>query len=145
MRQLPEYKRLRRIWWFCLGISIALTAGSWIYANFSGAQEISFIPLILAWAFIIVAFYIDLWKIRQLRNKYRYSVNDKSKAVRAQQKQHAAELRERRKQEALNPKEPTPTFLDKVKGFFGLTTKVKPDAAIMEDDAKEASSEANAK
>ena len=133
LRQLPEYKRLRRAWWVCLGIAITMTALAWGISAYTG-EEISYIPLIIAWACIIVAFYIDLWKIRKLRNQYRYSVNDKSKATRAAQKQHAAELREKRKQEELNPTPEKPTVLDRIKSFFGISKKAE-DAA---EDAAEA-------
>lgn len=119
LRKLPEYKRLRRIWWVCLGLSIILTASTWIYSTVTGAEEVSLVPLVFAWIFLIIAFYIDLWKIRQLRNRYKYDAgNDKSKAVRAQQKKNAAELRERRKQEALNPQPEKPSLFNRIMGAF---------------------------
>ena len=142
LRALPEYKKLRRWWWVCLIAAIALTAFTWVYSAMTGSEQVSLIPLIAAWVFIIIAFYIDFWKIRKLRNQLRYAGADKSKAARAQQKQHAAELREKRKQEALNPPEKKPTLGERISGFFGGSKKKATETAKAADETAKAATEA---
>ena len=145
LRQLPEYKKLRRLWWVFLGLSIALTASTWVFASFSETGEVSMIPLILAWIFIIAAFYIDIWKIRKLRNRYRYANNDKSKATRAAQKQHAAEMRERQKQQAANPTPPKPTLMERITNLFSGSKKTAQETAAKAAEGAEESTAAQAK
>lgn len=80
MRELPEYKRYRRIWWVFMAIAIVGVFFSWL-PNFlvssgtisSDYQEtarfaagVGFVVAILS---LVVAFYIDLAKIRKLQKQ----------------------------------------------------------------------------
>lgn len=64
-----RYKKLRRIWWATLILAVISTALSW----FLRGVEPSWLAmgcLILAYGFIIAAFYIDFSKIRKERKAY---------------------------------------------------------------------------
>lgn len=107
------YKRLRRYWWVCLAAAIAVTAIS-VFMNsqssgyfqenpngrFLGLLDqgavsaASGVFMVLAYVFIIVAFYLDLGKIRKERKLFNASlVNDNSKEARKTQKKALAEHR----------------------------------------------------
>ena len=99
--QTEEYKRLRRIWWIALGSAIACTALSFVLTQNEQFKGFSMAVMVLAYVLIILAFYIDLGKIRKQRKIYNASfVNDKSKAARKEQKKLRAEQREQEKEAA---------------------------------------------
>ena len=99
--QTDEYKRLRRIWWGCLIGAIVLTAVSFYLTNQEGMQSVSMVAMVIAYALIIVAFYIDLGKIRKERKIYNASIaNSNSKEARREQKRMRAEQREMEKEAA---------------------------------------------
>ena len=61
-----RYKFLRRLWWGCLIGAIAATAVSWVTREIEPGW-ISMAFMIIAYALIIAAFYIDFSKIRKER------------------------------------------------------------------------------
>lgn len=80
MRDLPEYKRLRRIWWIFMAIAIVGVFLSWIPNFLVGngiissdyqqtARIVAGVGFVIAIASLIVAFYIDLAKIRKLQKQ----------------------------------------------------------------------------
>lgn len=94
IEQLPEYKKLRRIWWVCLGGAIlAIAASLFVMSN----EDFGFLYLpclVIGYVLVIGAFYIDFRKIRKLRKQYEANVlKGKSKEARAQQKAARAEAR----------------------------------------------------
>ena len=64
-----RYKFLRKLWWGCLVGAVASTALSWLTRGIEPAM-ISMIFMVLAYALIIGAFYVDLSKIRKERTAY---------------------------------------------------------------------------
>ncbi|MCD8316844.1 MAG: hypothetical protein LUB61_05535 [Eggerthellaceae bacterium] len=65
----PEYKRLRRMWWMCLGGAAVCVVISY-FSQLILPSEVAFIFLIGAYALIIYAFYIDFSKIKKVRKAY---------------------------------------------------------------------------
>ena len=99
--QTEGYKTLRRFWWGCLIGAIVLTAVSFYLTNQEGMQSVSMVAMVIAYALIIVAFYIDLGKIRKERKIYNASIaNSNSKEARREQKRMRAEQREMEKEAA---------------------------------------------
>lgn len=97
------YKRLRRIWWAALIGAIVCTGASFlIQANFGeSTQGLTIGFMVVAYVLIIVAFYIDLGKIRKERKLYNASIlNSKSKEARKEQKKLRAEQRAQEKEAA---------------------------------------------
>ena len=123
--QTEGYKTLRRIWWGCLIGAIVLTAVSFYLTSREGMQSISMAAMVIAYALIIAAFYIDLGKIRKERKIYNASIaNSNTKEARREQKRMRAEQREMEKEaaekfEAAKAEEEA----KKSQGFFGRFRK----------------------
>ena len=99
--QTEGYKTLRRIWWGCLIGAIVLTAVSFYLTSQESMQSISMAAMVIAYALIIAAFYIDLGKIRKERKIYNASIaNSNTKEARREQKRMRAEQREMEKEAA---------------------------------------------
>lgn len=64
-----RYKKLRRTWWIVLGVAVVMVIVAWFAREIEPAW-ISFVALILAYGFIIYAFYLDFSKIRKERIAY---------------------------------------------------------------------------
>ena len=98
------YKRLRRIWWVFLAAAILCTVLSFAFqrSNEDGSMNsISMVVMVLAYVFIIAAFYIDLGKIRKERKLYNAALaSNKSKEARREQKRIRAEQREQEREAA---------------------------------------------
>ena len=96
---MPEYKRLRLLWWIFLVSAILLIAVSFVGTQY---EQLSFmnVPCIIAgYVLVIAAFYIDLGKIRKLRKNYEQTlVLGKSKEARKAQKKARAEVRAQQKE-----------------------------------------------
>lgn len=80
MRDLPEYKHYRRIWWVFMAIAIVGVLISWIPNALVGngvissdysetARFVAGVGFVIAILALIVAFYIDLGKIRKLQKQ----------------------------------------------------------------------------
>lgn len=64
-----RYKMLRRLWWGCLIGAVASTAVSWFVRDLEPAW-LTMVFMVLAYALIIAAFYLDYSKIRKERLAY---------------------------------------------------------------------------
>lgn len=131
----PEYKKLRRIWWICIASAIALVAVSFLCSR---NEQLGFlyIPLlILGYVLIIVAFYIDLGKIRKMKKQHTANLMmGKSKEARAQQKKARAEARAQEKEAQEKFAEAKAEEEEKkANGFFGrFRKKSTPDSPPQE-------------
>ena len=144
--QTEGYKRLRRFWWILLVGAIAMTAVSWLVTRDENLAQFSMPALVIAYALIIAAFWIDLGKIRKERKLYNAAVaKSNSKEARREQKRQRAELREQEKEAA--EKFEAAKAEEKAKkaegrGIMGLFRKSKKDsgegeAASADDGADE--------
>ena len=96
-----RYKKLRRIWWAMLIAAVVCTALSFVLQGNESMQRFAMAVMILAYVFIIVAFYIDLGKIRKERKLYAAEVAaSKTKEARRDQKRMKAEQRAQEKEAA---------------------------------------------
>lgn len=99
-----EYRRLRRTWWIVLVAAVACTVLSFALSAVSGLETVSTVFLVVGYALILFALYIDFGKTRKLRKQYAAQVaNNKSKAVRAEQKRARAEQRALESEAKENP------------------------------------------
>ena len=99
--QTEGYKRLRRVWWGCLIGAIVLTAASFYLTNQEGMQSVSMVAMVFAYILIILAFWIDLGKIRKERKIFNASIaSSNTKEARREQKRLRAEQREMEKEAA---------------------------------------------
>lgn len=95
------YKRLRRYWWIALVGAILCTVASFVIQRYENMQQVSMAVMFAAYALIIIAFYIDLGKIRKERRAYQSEIlTSKSKEARKEQKRLRAEQREQEKEAA---------------------------------------------
>ncbi len=76
-----RYKMLRRLWWGCLIGAVASTAISWLVRELEPSW-LTMVFMVLAYALIIGAFYIDYSKIR----KERYAYQERMIALEEKQK-----------------------------------------------------------
>ncbi len=89
-----RYKKLRRLWWICLVAGVV----SVIIAYVLRTVEPQWIPtaaLILAYAFIIFAFYLDFSKIRKERRAYQQKMLLLEQMQEREAKQREAEARQK--------------------------------------------------
>ncbi|NPD30755.1 hypothetical protein HLV37_02530 [Eggerthellaceae bacterium zg-1084] len=143
----PEYRRVRRTWWVVLIAAIVTTVASFALSQVEGMGAVSTALLVVAYALILAALYLDFAKARKLRREYQARVlNDKSKATRAQQKRQRAEAREQQRagvEASGEPKPDEPTGLAKAFGFL-RRGKTAPDAGQHDGKADEKTSSAAA-
>lgn len=77
MKQDPEYKRLRRIFWVIMGVGIAGIVVSWAILTVVGSEPKGaalvgeYASIGIAYAAIIASFIFDFVKIRPIRNRSR--------------------------------------------------------------------------
>ncbi len=147
--QTEGYKRLRRVWWGLLIGAIAMTAVSWLVTRDENLAQFSMVALILAYALIIAAFWIDLGKIRKERKLYNAAVaKGNSKEARREQKRQRAELREQEKEAAEKfeaakaEEEAKKAEGGGIKGFF---RKLKKDSDAGKAEAESTSESAKGK
>lgn len=132
------YKRLRRIWWIMLAAAILCTVLSFAFSRAEGLNGFSMAVMVLAYVFIVVAFYIDLGKIRKERKLYNASLlNNKSKEARREQKRLKAEMRQQEKEaaekyEAAKAEEEAKADSG-IKGVLGKFRKKKPEDSAPEE------------
>lgn len=116
-----EYKNLRRIWWALLISAIVITGISFFGREWI-SEGMSIVTLVLAYACIIGALYIDFGKIRKVRRAYQAEMVKKNPKIAKnyiatqaanQLAEEKAEKREERKKQ----------------GFFGRFKKDKGEEA----------------
>lgn len=139
LEDLPEYKKLRRIWWACLIGAIILIALSFYFSTQGNLNTFYIWCLIGGYALVIAAFYIDFGKIRKLRKQHEQQVmKGKSKEARAQQKAARAEARAQQKEaEEKFAAAKAEEEAKKENGFFARFRK-KPEESTPDSDEQEA-------
>ncbi len=93
----PRYKRLRIIWWVLLIAAIGCTTLSFVGQQWLPPQ-VAVVILVLAYVFIISAFVLDFWKIKQERVAYQ------ERMLALEEKNAKAEKQARRVQQAKQAK-----------------------------------------
>lgn len=154
-----QYRYWRRIWWVMLVVAIVCVALSWWLSNTNMVVP-STVFLIIGYAAIIFALWIDLGKIRKLRGANQAKYRGKSKAARAAQKQRHQEYVEARRESPEAGQEVYRRQLDEdsekaagvaswssIKQVFSKSdkSKKKADDAETGSDAKTASDAGEAK
>ena len=76
LKQDPEYKKRRAIFWVILGLALAILLMVWLMLfGMDGAQDVATIPqivgVVVAYVAVFGAFIFDFVRIRPLRNYYR--------------------------------------------------------------------------
>ncbi len=90
--ETEEYKRYRKIWWIFLAGAILTTVVSFALSRDESLKTYSLPIMLFAYLLIIIAFYIDLGKIRKVRKAHNAAfMNSKSKEARREQKRLLAE------------------------------------------------------
>ncbi len=89
-----EYKKLRRLWWIFLGLAIVLTAlGMFVPQFLPNVPGIQWICIVPAYAFIILALWLDFSKIRKVRQAYQLEMMKKHpKEIKRHAKTHSANV-----------------------------------------------------
>ena len=143
--QTEGYKRMRRYWWICLVGAVIMTAASFFFTRDSNLSTVSTVCLVLAYVLIIVAFWIDLGKIRKERKIYNASIaNSNSKEARREQKRLRAEQRAQEKEAAEKfDKAKAEEEAKKAEGnvFTRLFNKPKKDKAASASDDGDATTD----
>lgn len=124
-----RYKTLRRYWWLSLGAAIVMVLISWFTRSIEPAW-ISFVALILAYVFIIFAFYLDFAKIRKERSAYQqrmYKIDQE-----AEKKQRKANRGKTTEEDNVEESEPKKGILS---GLFKKKTPASDSAVQSENDA----------
>ena len=143
----PEYKRLRKMWWICLGIGVAFALACFFVMQNNLPTWLIYTLIGISWVALIMALYLDLGKMRKIRKAYNAEqFVGKSKEARAQQKARAAEIREQKKAEEEAARlakeqgiEPEPKKKG-IAGFFG--SMGKKDKAATGEAAEAGTAEA---
>lgn len=76
----PEYKKLRKRWWWLLGAGLVLVTGSYLvqaYTKFQYSSIVSTVMLTLSYAAIFYALYLDWAKMRPMREAARSGASAK--------------------------------------------------------------------
>ena len=134
-----RYKKLRRIWWFCLIAAIVLTVLGMVLPNlFPGVIWASWGCIIPAYAFIIAAVWLDFSKIRKVRREYQMEMMKKHpKQVKEHLVTNANNQRAAEKEAAREEKKKT-----RSKRFFG---KKEEEPQVSTEEAQKQAEEEAAK
>ena len=105
----PEYHRWRAVWIGCLVGSFAMLALGWFGTSFLPTAA-TYVSLGMAYILIFAAIFVDMSKIRKIRNEYAAKMEaGKSKEERAAEKKQKAEERKAKAAQASAPApEPAP-------------------------------------
>lgn len=133
-----QYKKLKRIWWFCLIAAIVLTVLGMLLPNvLPGETWVSWVCIIPAYAFIIAAVWLDFSKIRKVRREYQMEMMKKHpKQVKEHLVTNANNQRAAEKEAAREEKKKT-----RSKRFFGKKKEEEPQVST-EKAQKQAEEEA---
>ncbi len=133
-----EYKRLRTIWWVIMGAAVVLIATSFLVRNVS--ETVSFVMLALIYALMLVALYLEFFKIRKLRKSYQAGMaSKKTKEQRAAEKEiKAAQRTKKQEAEKQETVEETPEkSASKPRGLFGSGFRLSNREKAKEEKATE--------
>ncbi len=121
-----EYKRLRRMWWVFLVIAIVLTCAAMFIPSLSGDNSVvTWMLLIPAYACILIALWLDLYKIRRVRRLYQEEmVKRHPKEVKKHAGEYAAKAQA--KAEAMRRDRHENGIGAKIKGVFGVKKQEEP-------------------
>ena len=144
IENLPQYKKLRKLWWGCILAASILIMFSILSAGYDQFSMLYIPCIVLGYLFVMGAFYIDFVKIRRLRREYASiaQAQGKSKESRAAQKKARAEAREQQReaQEKFDAAQAAEAE-KKQNGFLARFRKPKAaegeDAPAKSEDAKE--------
>lgn len=133
-----KYKKLKRIWWFCLIAAIVLTVLGMLLPNMlPGETWVSWVCIIPAYAFIIAAVWLDFSKIRKVRREYQMEMMKKHpKQVKEHLVTNANNQRAAEKEAAREEKKKT-----RSNRFFGKKKEEEPQVSA-EEAQKQAEEEA---
>lgn len=133
-----KYKKLKRIWWFCLIAAIVLTVLGMLLPNMlPGETWVSWVCIIPAYAFIIAAVWLDFSKIRKVRREYQMEMMKKHpKQVKEHLVTNANNQRAAEKEAAREEKKKT-----RSNRFFGKKKEEEPQVSA-EEAQKRAEEEA---
>lgn len=133
-----KYKKLKRIWWFCLIAAIVLTVLGMLLPNMlPGETWVSWVCIIPAYAFIIAAVWLDFSKIRKVRREYQMEMMKKHpKQVKEHLVTNANNQRAAEKEAAREEKKKT-----RSSRFFGKKKEEEPQVSA-EEAQKQAEEEA---
>jgi hypothetical protein len=142
----PEYKKWRRIWWIAIGVAMGLTALSFlIMMLLPDSPMVGYVMLGLAYALLFFSIWIDLAKVRKIRNAYRdQMMNSNSKAAKAKRREAAEEQKKVEAEQAAadaKKKAAREARMGKVKGVFGGKKKAD-DAGKSAEAAADATADA---
>ena len=112
----PEYKRMRKIWVaFVAGALIASITSFFVLGKVP--SEVSTVILVIAYVCIACALYVDLVKIRRIRNKYAAAQRESKADTRARK----AAVKANKRKAADNAAAPVDNSVGgKIKRFFGF-------------------------
>lgn len=68
--QTPEYKRIRKLWWWLLGSSMIVTLLSLAIQNWTPYDRVARVMLGIGYTLIFYAIYLDWTKIRRMRKEW---------------------------------------------------------------------------
>lgn len=131
-----EYKRLRRWWWIALIAAIVFTVlGLFAPQIFPGMRNAQWGFIVPAYACIIIALWLDLSKIRKVRQAYQIEMAKKdAKIARRHKVTYAANL-EAAKRDA--EKAARPGLITRIGMKFGMKKRGEEEVASAEPSAEE--------
>ena len=145
----PKLKQYRTWWWICLVLAIAFTLVSWLGRSYL-PEWATVVTLVLAYAAIIAALYLDLGKIRKERKRIVAArEQEKTKANKAERKARKAEERAALKEAEAQIKAEEEEKARKAEerkakgGLFGLSKAKAVAAADEVVEKQQAAKEAN--
>ena len=127
----PRYKQLRRLWWVLLVVAIVAVAVSFLGKDYL-PQGVDIVFLVISYAAIIGALYLDLGVIRKERKKFTQEItgaNGRSKEARKLQKQLKAEAKAKEAERAQREAEAKAKAEEKAANKKGLFGRSKAQAA----------------
>ncbi len=155
MRDTPEYKRYRRMWWIFMAVAIVGVIVSWLPNMLVGngiissdykdvARVVAGAGFVIAMLALVGAFYIDLGKIRKLQKNQENKARTLTKSERRKLDAAIAESIEKEEQRRAERKGKMPWNRGKSEKESKADDKSADDDASASDDApadKEASEE----
>ncbi len=130
-----RYRHLRQLWWLCLGCAVVVVAIMFLARAYLATQAFT-VLLILAYVFIIAAFYIDFSKIRKERREYQ----ERMVRLEAEQEKQKKAAEHRAKQQQSQAQSHRRRRSGRGRGNRGGQAQVAAEAADAADDSGSESS-----